>query len=257
MVPIAYRSFGSGPDLLLISGQDATLSWWDPALLSDLATHYRVTVFDLPSVGYSGAATAPLTIAWLADITAGFAQTIGLSDPTVLGWGMGGEVALAMAERHRGLVGSLVLVDTSAGGPGALKPSTSIVSLLASPRATPQALSTLLFPATSVGLVERTIWEADLFAGTPDWMTARDVAWQAALQASLWKHPSLVTGLKDVTIPALVLSGADDVVFPVQDASVLAGELPHGSLVILAALGYGAIIQDAPAFVAALEKFTG
>ena len=31
MVPIAYQTFGSGPDLLLISGQDGTMSWWDPA----------------------------------------------------------------------------------------------------------------------------------------------------------------------------------------------------------------------------------
>ena len=59
MVPIAYQSFGSGPDLLLIVGQDGTLSWWDPALLKDLSSHYSVTVFDLPAAGYSGAATRP------------------------------------------------------------------------------------------------------------------------------------------------------------------------------------------------------
>ena len=78
MVPIAYRSFGSGPDLLLVSGQDGTLSWWGQSLLSDLSGHYRVTVFDLPGVGYSGRATAPLSLSWLADMTAGFALTVGL-----------------------------------------------------------------------------------------------------------------------------------------------------------------------------------
>ena len=51
MVPIAYQTLGSGPDLLLIAGQDATMSWWDPSLLSDLSSHFRVTLFDLPGAG--------------------------------------------------------------------------------------------------------------------------------------------------------------------------------------------------------------
>ncbi len=137
MVPIAYRSFGSGPDLLLISGQDGTLSWWGQALLSDLSGHYRVTVFDLPGVGYSGAPRPRLSLAWLADMTAGFALTIGLSDPIVLGWGLGGQIALSLAERHPGFASSLILVDTSAGGPGAVAPSKSVMRLLARSNATP------------------------------------------------------------------------------------------------------------------------
>ena len=63
MVPIAYRSFGTGPNLLVIPGQDGTLSWWGPPLFTDLAAHYHVTVFDLPGAGYSGAPTAPLSLA--------------------------------------------------------------------------------------------------------------------------------------------------------------------------------------------------
>ena len=112
MVPVAYQTFGSGPDLLLISGQDGTMSWWDPALLSDLSSHYTVTVFDLPGAGYSGPVTRPLSLPWLADMTAGFALTIGLSDPIVLGWGLGGEIALSLAERHPEIASLLVLVDT-------------------------------------------------------------------------------------------------------------------------------------------------
>jgi pimeloyl-ACP methyl ester carboxylesterase len=115
MVPIAYERFGSGPDILLVPGQDGALSWWDPALLSDLSSHYTVTVFDLPGAGYSGPATAPLSLGWLADMTAGLVLTLGLSDPTVLGWGLGGQIAMSLAERHPGIASSLVLVDTSVG----------------------------------------------------------------------------------------------------------------------------------------------
>jgi pimeloyl-ACP methyl ester carboxylesterase len=67
----------------------------------------------------------------------------------------------------------------------------------------------------------------------------------------------LLDYLPRVKIPAFVVSGADDVVFPSGNANELADELRHTSLVIIPDAGYGAITQDEPAFVAAVEKFTG
>jgi len=257
MVPVAYRSFGSGPDLLLVSGQQGTLSWWSQTLLSDLSGHYRVTVFDLPGVGYSGSAARPLSLSWLADMTAGFSLTVGLSHPIVLGWGMGGQIALALAERHPGLASSLILVDTSPGGPGSVPPSVDVARLLAEPGATPVALSTLLFPATPVGLADRLKWQSSLFAGTTDWLAAPAVEEEAALQADLWAHSSLVTGLEQVAVPVLVVAGADDVVFPAANSSLLARELKRVTRIIFARAGYGAIVQDEPSFVAAVDRFAG
>jgi len=256
MVPIAFSRFGSGPDLLLIAGQDGTMSWWDAALLSDLSRRYRVTVFDLPGAGYSGAPTAPLSLGWLADMTAGLAFAVGLSHPVVLGWGLGGEIALALAERHPGLASSLVLVDTSGGGGSATPPASGVARLLALPGATPVALARLLFPRTNAGRRASVPWASSLLA-TPDFVTARSIAAEAELQARFWKHSPLTPGLLRVEIPALVVSGADDTVFPPQNAPALDGLLPHAKLVMLTAAGYGAIIQDEPAFVAAVEGFTG
>jgi pimeloyl-ACP methyl ester carboxylesterase len=257
MVPIAYQSFGSGPDLLLIAGQDGTMSWWDPTLLSDLSSHYTVTIFDLPGTGYSGPARSPLSLPWLADMTAGLALTIGLNDPVVLGWGLGGEIALSLAERHSEIASSLVLVDTSAAGAGAWRPTPEVVRLLATPGVTPSQLSRLLFPPTTTGLRDRVQWQNDLFSGTPDWPTATTVKAEAALQAAIWKSTMLLRYLPRVKVPTLVVSGADDVVFPSGNASELVSELRHALLVVLPDAGYDAIGQDAPTFVAAIEKFTG
>jgi len=256
MVPIAFRRFGSGPDLLLIAGQDGSMSWWDAALLSDLSRHYRLTVFDLPGAGYSGAPTSPLSLGWLADMTAGLAFAVGLSHPVVLGWGLGGEIALSLAERHPGLASSLVLVDTSGGGGSATPSPIGVSRLLALPGATPVALAGLLFPTNEAGHRAGLRWANSLLT-TPDWVTSRAMAAEAALQARFWKHSPLTPGLLRVEIPALVVSGADDLVFPPQNALVLDGLLPHVKLVTLAGAGYGALIQDEPAFVAALERFTG
>jgi pimeloyl-ACP methyl ester carboxylesterase len=256
MIPVAYRSFGGGPDLLLISGQDGTLSWWSQTLLSDLSGHYRVTVFDLPGVGYSGT-VGSLSLPWLADMTAGFSLTVGLSHPIILGWGLGGQIALSLAERHPGLASSLILVDTAPGGADEVPPSADVVRLLARPDAAPVALSTVLFPATPVGLQDRLRWQGSLFVGTTDWLTARAVKQEAALQAGIWAHSPLVAGLKKVTVPVLVVSGADDVVFPSANALLFAKVLKHVTETSFARAGYGAMVQDEPSFVAAVDRFAG
>jgi pimeloyl-ACP methyl ester carboxylesterase len=257
MVPIAYRTLGSGPDLLLVAGQDASLSWWGQNLVSDLSGHFRVTVFDLPGAGYSGPVAGPLSLTWLADMTGGLAASIGLSRPIVLGWGLGGQIALSLAERHPGLVSSLILVDTSAGGAASVRPSMDVVSRLAQPGASPVALATLLFPPTPVGLANRSTWRSSLFTGTTDWLTAHAIEEEAALQAEAWRSSALAQGLKRVTVPVLVVSGADDVVFPAPDASVLAGDLAHVTQVTFSRAGYGAIVQDEPGFVADVDSFAG
>jgi 3-oxoadipate enol-lactonase len=225
-------------------------------LLSDLSGHYRVTVFDLPGVGYSGVATSRVTLAWLADMVAGFSLTVGLEDPVVLGWGLGGQIALSLVERHPGLASALVLVDTAAGGADADLPSRGVVRLLSEPAATPLTLSTVLFPPTVAGLAERLSWPDSLFEGPPDWMTAQSVEAEASLQATIWRTASLRAELARMTTPALVVCGADDVVFPPLNSSRLASEIPHATLVSFPGSGYGAIIEDEPEFVAALERFT-
>ncbi|MGP8066109.1 MAG: alpha/beta fold hydrolase, partial [Acidimicrobiales bacterium] len=87
---VAYRQFGSGPDLLLITGEHGSLTSWDPQVLVALGTYYRVTVFDLPGVGYSEPSRGAETVPRLADLTAGLIWSLGLSQPTVVGWGLGG-----------------------------------------------------------------------------------------------------------------------------------------------------------------------
>ena len=54
MVPIAFRSLGSGPDLLLIAGQDGSLSWWDSALLDGPVAPLSCDSFRPPRCGLLG-----------------------------------------------------------------------------------------------------------------------------------------------------------------------------------------------------------
>ncbi|MGC9961364.1 MAG: alpha/beta hydrolase [Acidimicrobiales bacterium] len=259
---VAYRQFGSGPDLLLVMGQDGSMSWWEPSLLAVLAQHYRVTVFDLPGVGYSSPALVPMTLDWLADETAGLVQALGLVNTVVLGWGLGGAVALALAERHPASETSLVLVDSSIGGPDAVQPAAAVQAALDAPTATASSLATTLFGAapsssTAGATSAESLWLSALDANVPDNLTQRALDEEREVQLSLWSSTALSTGVGSVVVPTLVAYGDDDAVFPAPDGLLLRRAIAGSERDVLPGAGYAAMYEDSSRFVADLEQFTG
>jgi pimeloyl-ACP methyl ester carboxylesterase len=263
---IAFRSFGSGPDLLLVMGQDGTMSWWEPSLLSALAQHYRVTIFDLPGVGYSSPPLAPVTLDWLADETAGLIQALTLVHPVVLGWGLGGAIALALAERHPAIERALALVDTSAGGPTATGPAAHVRALLDSPTVTAASLAPTFFATgASPGLAGAAAspraaegaWLAGVQASVPDVITRSALASERAVQVGLWSSDALLGRASAVVVPTLVVFGSADDVFPAPDGVLLRRAIAGSERVELPDAGYASMFEDPTQFVAALETFTG
>ena len=50
-IDIAYRTFGKGIPILLISGSGLVMDAWDPSILKDLSANHTVIVFDNRGVG--------------------------------------------------------------------------------------------------------------------------------------------------------------------------------------------------------------
>jgi pimeloyl-ACP methyl ester carboxylesterase len=257
---IAYRSFGSGPALLLVMGEDGTMTWWEPTLLSSLAHHYRVVVFDLPGTGYSepGPPGAPTIDSW-ADETAGLVESLGLLTPAVLGWGLGGDVALALAERHPGLAASLILADTSAGGPSATRPAAAVQRRLSSPWATAASLAADMFGPGGVAAnaTAKLGWLAAVTAAVPDDLTQSCVANETALADSVWLSSSLSAGAAGVNVPTLVVYGTADALYPPSGSSALVGMITGAQSLSIAGSGYAAMYEQPSVFITALEQFTG
>lgn len=259
---VAFRRFGSGNDLLLVMGQDGTMAWWEPSFLSTLAKHYTVTVFDLPGIGYSGPATAPVTLSWLADETAGLIQALSLVNPIVVGWGLGGDVALALAERHPASLRSLVLVDTSAGGAGTHPAAASTSALFDSPWASAASLASTIFQSSLTGVSgssspASTAWLAAVRSEVPDDITQQGLGEERAVQLEVWASGSLSETTDAVTVPVLVVFGTDDSVFPAPDGALLAGSIAGAQTLALSGAGYASMFEESPQFVASLEQFTG
>lgn len=252
-VEVAYREVGTGPDLVLVAGEHASMSSWDPQVVQALSQHYTVVMFDLPSTGYSAPDPAVRSVEGVADVTAGLVYALGLTDATILGWGLGSQVALSLAERHPGLVGRLVLVEATAGGPGAVRPAAAVASLLADPSATPAELVALELasPQARAALLAR------MGAYAPDDLTTAAIRYEAALEASSYADPSVAAGLASITAPALVVAGKLDEVVPPANAAVLMAHLRHAHQLAVAHAGYGVLSDDTAGVVGAIEAFTG
>ena len=252
-IQIAYRHFGSGPNLLLVMGQRGTMTWWDPQLLAALSSKYSVTIFDLPGVGYSQPAPAPPTLSTYADETAGLIVALGLAKTSlrVVGWGLGGDVALEADLRHPGLMTALSLVDTPALGAASVRSSAAASLAFASTIDTTVRLSELLFPADQG--VARADWLQQIGQLAPDDETAAAATEEARVVAALPGAPHAASQLHAIKIPVQVIFGAKDAVVPIANSVALAHELSRPKLYSLADAGYASFESDQARFLAILS----
>src|ERR1700742_1541572 len=96
-IPLRYRTFGSGPAVLLLHGwplNGATYRY----LIEALAPHYCCSVPDLPGAGstpWSNRIAEPIT--GYADVMRRFVQGLGLDSLAIVGHDSGGGVARLLA----------------------------------------------------------------------------------------------------------------------------------------------------------------
>jgi len=254
-VKIAYRQFGSGPNLVLAMGEHGSMSWWDPTFLNTLSQSYRVTIFDDAAVGYSAGLTRAPSVETDGDLAAGLIASLGLSNVTILGWGMGGEAALSLAERHPKIAIALVLVDATTGGPDAVRPYPAASSVIGASTATMTELSRVIYPSTPAGERARLAWLVNTANVAPDDVLFSTVSAQAAAQNAFFQDDRVVRLLSTITVPTWIFQGAQDAIIPRKNAELLAAGIPSAQITIDADAGYAGLFQDSATFLQGLSKF--
>lgn len=108
---LAYQEFGTGSPLILLHGGFGSVEMFGPNV-ELLAAGRRVIGVDLQSHGRSPAADRPMRFEAMADDVAALMRQLKLERAAVMGFSLGGGVALRMAIQHPELVERLVLVST-------------------------------------------------------------------------------------------------------------------------------------------------
>ena len=111
-----YWSLGKeGSPVLLIHGIGGFVENWDQNAAA-LAERHRVFIPDLVGFGLSDKPNAPYTLPYFAQFISDFMAIKGISRATLVGWSLGGAVALQFARQFPGQLDKIVLVGSAGLG---------------------------------------------------------------------------------------------------------------------------------------------
>ncbi len=237
---VYYDELGAGHPLIFISGLGSTrLGWWKQ--IEPFANKFRVINMDNRDAGDSALATAPYTIATMADDVAGVINNLNLGRTHIVGISMGGMIAQELAINHPDLVDKLVLVATTAGGPTNVNPSPEIAALLM--RMEGEDLETVVrrtFTAiTGPGYMAAHPDDLDQIVKHALARPMSLAAYQRQLGACMVHLQGGTAGrLARITAPTLVVHGDADPLIPYANGKYLAEHIPGARLSTYPGVGH-------------------
>src|SRR5467141_2638768 len=107
-----YETHGAGRPMILLHGGLMSGETFGP-LLPLLSEHHQVIAVDLQGHGRTADIDRPLDVGLMADDIAALIDHLGLDNPDVVGYSLGGGVALQVAAQYPAKVRRLVLVSAN------------------------------------------------------------------------------------------------------------------------------------------------
>ena len=238
---VGYRTigpFGAAADstpLLMIMGSSGTMDLWSPQFVETLAQGREVVVFDNRGMGRPTTRAARMSSRSSRTTPPGSIKALGFDQMDVLGWSMGGDVALDLTVHYPKLVRRLVSYAGDAGGEHAVPMSKKTLAVLMDTSGTAEQrgmrLLTLLFPPA---YREANPAYAESFPIPQEQAAPAAIALQDRAIGA-WK--GVWSGLKSISCPTLFVTGAEDVIAPAQNAKLMAEVVPGAELEVVPGRG--------------------
>ena len=260
-IDIEYDEFGSpdDPGFLLVMGFTAQLTAWDERFCRELASHgFRVVRYDNRDVGLSSRitdgprpdvmkafsgdhSTASYTIADMADDAAGLLDALGMAPAHVMGASMGGMIVQSLAIRHPEKVRSLCSIMSTTGDLSVGQASAEAIgALMAPPPANREEAGDRSLAATKV--IGSPAYAQDDVAvrerGMAAYDRAHDPAGVARQLVGIAASPDRTADLASVSVPTLVIHGAEDPLIDVSGGKATAAAVPGAELLVIPGMGH-------------------
>jgi pimeloyl-[acyl-carrier protein] methyl ester esterase len=251
---LSIETTGAGPPIVLLHGWALHAGAWGP-LVPRLAQRHGVHSVDLPGHGHSAPVSPFALDAVVRLLDAAFSDAHSL---TVLGWSLGGQVALRWARLRPARVARLVLVCTTprfVAGPGwphAMEAETLHRfgdELRIAWKLTVQRFLALQVHGSEHGRAALAQLRHDLFArGEPSPQMLSEAL-------STMEATDLRRDAAEATQPALVISGERDMLTPPGAGRWLGENLPNARFVCIDGAAHAPFLSHPEVFFAAVEAF--
>lgn len=229
---IYYEVKGEGPTLVLLEGLGYS-SWMWLLQIDNLAKDHKLVVIDNRGVGKSDKPTYPYTMDMFATDVKNVLDHIGIDKAHILGVSMGGMIAQQFFFRFPEKVKSLILIATHHGGRDIEPPSEEVVRVILEPPKPHMNLREyyrykMVNYAISGSWVEknREIFELLLDLRVRDPLPAVLNQLHAVAKFDLSKE------VENITVPTLIIHGANDRVVPISNAYRLFSKIKTSTFVI-------------------------
>jgi pimeloyl-ACP methyl ester carboxylesterase len=249
---IYWEASGAGEPLLLIQGLGLSAALWY-RVVPLLDQRHRVIRYDARGTGRSDVPEGPYPIESMAADALAVLDAAGESSAHVFGMSLGGLVAQELAISHSDRVRSLMLCSTLAGGTDVVPIDPDVIEMLRANATLPPAESVRAsIPVAYAKATDRNWIEEDIALRLELPTTA--TGYQNQLMGSAI-YPGTKSRLPQVTLPALVIAGAEDKIAPPANADILVAALPTAKLLLIPDAGHMVITDQADVLAAAMTGF--
>jgi len=236
---VAYRDEGTGEVLLLVHGMGGSSNSWS-GVIPLLATKYRVIAPDLLGHGESDKPRGDYSVGAFAVLLRDLLDTLEISRVTVIGHSLGGGIAMQFAYQHRQYCERIVLISSGGFGDDVGR-VLRLLSLPGSELVLPVIASR---PVILAGNALRALMgSSDRFKARPS-LSNRDnrQAFLRTLRSVVDFRGQAVSALNRLSfhgiLPALIISGDQDQVIPVEHAHAAHRTLPNSRLHIMSGVNH-------------------
>jgi len=259
----AYRRFGhgSGLPLLFLQHFTGTLDNWDPAVTDPFASAREVILFDNAGVGRSSG-EVPATVAAMARHPMAFLEGLGIETCDVVGYSLGGMVALQMVQDRPSVFRRMILVGTAPrGGEDIMhleKPS--LAKRIQDPTNRGYDVLKKIFftsSAASQGAGEAFIRRLSQREDDLEPPAGPNVAGAQIAAFREWEEfkGQRFAELRAIRHPTLVVNGVHDEMIPVSNSYRLSENLANAVLLTYPDAGHGSVFQYPESFTRQATAF--
>ncbi len=238
-------------NVLLLHGLGADADSWHFQWADLSGKGYRLIAPDLPGFGRSPAEDGRWTIRSSAEQVTDLMSHLSLSKYVVAGISMGGTIALSMARFFPEKIGGLILINTFAS----MKPKRvsewryfvrrGMRAFLLSPSDQARIVAERVFPGSEQAFFR------DLLV-TSIQNTNPKVYRQAMLELARFNE---IRSLPKITMPTLVVTGAEDTTIPLDNQKAMANLIPGARQIVIPHAGHGVTADQPEVFNRCVSEF--